>query len=148
MLGSGQFGIVYKGIVNGRPVAVKTLKANADKDYLKALLSELKIMCYLGKHEHLVELIGANTSKLKKGNVFLFVEMCSEGSLEHYLRRNRPNFIPDSDYKNRPSYVALQSSYSFNTQQLFMWSYQISKAMEYLSSKKVQIGRASCRERV
>jgi len=59
--------VVFKGIVDGRPVAVKTTKKNADKAYLKALLSELKIMIYLGNHEHIVQLVGASTRYLEKG---------------------------------------------------------------------------------
>jgi len=67
VLGSGAYGSVYKGSLNGIPVAVKTTNANADLSYLKALLSELKIMIYLGKHPSLVEFLGSDTSKLNKG---------------------------------------------------------------------------------
>lgn len=63
--------MVYKGIVEGRSVAVKTTKKDADKSYLKALLSELKIMIYLGYHENIVPLIGASTKDLDKGNFIL-----------------------------------------------------------------------------
>jgi len=48
-------------------VAVKTVQRNAEKQYLKALLSELKIMIHLGKHENIVPIIGACTKDLKRG---------------------------------------------------------------------------------
>jgi hypothetical protein len=67
ILGSGAFGIVYKGIVHGVPAAVKTVKADGGKESLKALLSEIKIIMYIGKHEHIVQLLAANTSDLQKG---------------------------------------------------------------------------------
>lgn len=45
------------------PVAVKELKANAQYIYLKALLAEIKIMIYVGKHENIVEFLGACTQR-------------------------------------------------------------------------------------
>jgi predicted Ser/Thr protein kinase len=68
VLGKGQFGLVLQGTVDGDVVAVKTVQRNADKQYLKALLSELKIMIHLGKHQNVVPLVGAYTRDLKRGN--------------------------------------------------------------------------------
>jgi serine/threonine protein kinase len=67
ILGSGAFGVVMKGTVDDGEVAVKTIKRNADKQYLKALLSELKIMIYLGNHPNIVTFLGAYTKELQKG---------------------------------------------------------------------------------
>ena len=66
-LGSGAFGVVLKGLVDGTPVAVKTLSRHAEKAHLKALLSELKIQIHLGTHPNLVRFIGASTKNLDKG---------------------------------------------------------------------------------
>ena len=68
MLGSGEFGTVFKGTVyESRDVAIKMVKPDMDKAFTKALLSELKIMIYLGRHENVLELVGAYTSKLRQG---------------------------------------------------------------------------------
>jgi len=68
VLGSGAFGLVLMGKVEMTPVAVKTVQRNADKQYIKALLSELKIMIYLGHHDNLVPVVGAYTKDLKIGD--------------------------------------------------------------------------------
>lgn len=93
VLGSGHYGIVYKAKVKEIIVAAKTLKSNADKTCLKGLLSELKIMSYIGEHENIVKLVGSNTRKLREGQVYIFVELCEFGSLEDYLRKNRQHFV-------------------------------------------------------
>lgn len=66
ILGTGQFGLVLKGSIGATPVAVKTIKPKTDTIYFKSLLSELKILQFLGTHENIVNLIGANTTNLKK----------------------------------------------------------------------------------
>lgn len=72
-LGAGAFGVVLKaeawGIVEGEmktTVAVKMVKRNADRTYIRALASELKIMVHLGKHLNVVNLLGASTKNLAK----------------------------------------------------------------------------------
>lgn len=68
-LGEGQFGIVLRGKLQTKqgpfPVAVKTTK-DSDASQLRSLLSEIKLMTYIGKHENIVNLIGAITQDLKK----------------------------------------------------------------------------------
>lgn len=79
VLGSGQFGIVYKGLIirrcsssNGSSlepiqIAAKMLKPNSDREYVKEFLKELKLLIFVGKHINIVELIGACTSCEAKG---------------------------------------------------------------------------------
>ena len=55
------------GEYNGQKIAVKTVQTNAEKLYIKSLLSELKIMIHLGKHPGIVNLVGAQTQSLNKG---------------------------------------------------------------------------------
>lgn len=47
-------------------VAVKAVKRNVGVLYFKALLSELKIMAHIGKHNNIVSLIGACTHNIRK----------------------------------------------------------------------------------
>lgn len=71
-MGAGAFGVVMKAIlesyIDSEPmtVAVKMVKKNADDSYLRALVSELKIMVHLGKHLNVVNLIGACTKNIAK----------------------------------------------------------------------------------
>lgn len=80
-LGRGAFGLVLKARLfkeDGDPfcqnqfetVAVKTVDKDADDVYFRALLSELKILVYIGRHENIVNLIGACTSELKERKTF------------------------------------------------------------------------------
>jgi len=65
ILGHGAFGMVVEGTVKGKPVAVKMLLPGSEKHYLKSLVSELKLLSFLGEHEHIASLVGAYTSQLK-----------------------------------------------------------------------------------
>lgn len=81
VIGSGEFGVVKRGtlkfIPNGDPiqVAVKSTEDGADAKYLTALLSEIKLMIYLKKHENIVTILGACTSDLEKGvDIHLYLD--------------------------------------------------------------------------
>ena len=50
-------------------VAIKMCKSQADPAQVRALTLELKIMNHLGKHLNIVNLMGANTAHIGKGNV-------------------------------------------------------------------------------
>ena len=83
LLGSGAFGRVLKaeasGIVTWEPVstvAVKMVKPQADITYIKALMSELKIMIHLGKHLNIVNFLGACTTSLARRELLVIVEYC------------------------------------------------------------------------
>lgn len=72
-LGSGAFGIVMKATAKGirtneeeTTVAVKMVKHMADYEEIRALISELKIMAYLGQHLNVVNLLGAVTKNIVK----------------------------------------------------------------------------------
>lgn len=110
MLGSGQFGCVYKAIVeteNGtmQEVALKMAKPSCPKYALKSLLSEIKILTYLAKHPNIVSIVGAYTGEMGKGIVYVATEICKLGSLEKYLRTEafvNPNDAENCRYSNAP----------------------------------------------
>ena len=76
-LGAGCFGQVVKaeavGIVDIESVttvAVKMVRANAQSnDALSSLIRELKILIYLGSHVNVVNLLGACTKSISKGEI-------------------------------------------------------------------------------
>ncbi len=78
LLGSGQFGVVIEAIALGtavhepndrtaRTVAVKRVKSSRDATALRCLASELKIMIHLGPHLNIVNLLGACTKNITRG---------------------------------------------------------------------------------
>ncbi|CAG7734893.1 unnamed protein product, partial [Allacma fusca] len=142
-LGSGSHGVVYEGTLGGLPVAVKSVRNGVEKQVLLALLDELKIMIYLGKHDHIVDLKGACTQFLEQGD---------DGSLEAFLRKNRGNFCPDVSgcYVNVDSgrtgrATTTSNDQEFTTQNLLQWSTQIAKGMCYLEANKVIHGDLAVR---
>ncbi|KAK7889607.1 hypothetical protein WMY93_025167 [Mugilogobius chulae] len=80
-LGSGAFGKVM-------------LKSSAHSTEKEALMSELKVLSYLGNHMNIVNLLGACTVG---GPTLVITEYCCFGDLLNFLRRKREFFIC---YKN------------------------------------------------
>ena len=60
----------------------------------KLLLSQLKILCNIGKgHVNLINLLAACTVNLAHSKLLLIVEYCDYGNLKEFLTRNRDYFV-------------------------------------------------------
>uniref|UniRef100_A0A8D3AUV2 receptor protein-tyrosine kinase n=1 Tax=Scophthalmus maximus TaxID=52904 RepID=A0A8D3AUV2_SCOMX len=109
-LGRGAFGKVMQasafGIDSGtgcRTVAVKMLKEGATASEHKALMTELKILNYIGHHLNVVNLLGACTKP--GGPLMVIVEYCCYGNLSAFLRSKREVFV-----HNQVTRAALEQS--------------------------------------
>uniref|UniRef100_A0A8W7K7P8 Protein kinase domain-containing protein n=1 Tax=Anopheles albimanus TaxID=7167 RepID=A0A8W7K7P8_ANOAL len=98
-LGDGAFGVVWKATAVGisaneaeTTVAVKMLRKKHNKDAIRSLIAELKIMVHLGQHLNVVNLLGAVTKNIVDGELMVIVEYCPYGNLLNFLRKNRTNF--------------------------------------------------------
>ncbi len=75
-LGAGCFGRVVKAEAVGikdseetvKTVAVKMIKSATNVAALESLVSELKILIYLGSHLNVVNLLGACTKQISRGS--------------------------------------------------------------------------------
>lgn len=56
-------------------------------------MAELKILIHLGRHLNIVNLLGAVTKNIVKGELLVIVEYCECGNLRHFLLANREWFI-------------------------------------------------------
>ncbi|KAJ1366474.1 IG [Parelaphostrongylus tenuis] len=124
-LGCGQFGQVFQGWLSKPrvsdsiaekarlPVAVKGPLVGTNVQHQKMLADELKIMCAIGKHPNVLALIGAITKNMKKGELYVVVELCDNGNLKDYLLKYKNKFInelrtaqpPDDGYLRPDSAV-------------------------------------------
>jgi hypothetical protein len=81
-LGEGCFGRVVKAEAVGikdseetvKTVAVKMIKSATNVSALEALVSELKILIYLGSHLNVVNLLGACTKQISRGLKQIFLK--------------------------------------------------------------------------
>ncbi|XP_030588402.1 KIT proto-oncogene, receptor tyrosine kinase b isoform X2 [Archocentrus centrarchus] len=167
-LGSGAFGKVVRATAYGlcsadavTTVAVKMLKPNAHSTEKEALMSELKVLIYLGNHVNIVNLLGACTVG---GPILVITEYCCYGDLLNFLRRKKESFlnsrVEDGYYRNvsnptestseatgtgympmRPSEKERSSEsddiddLSLDAEDLLSFSYQVAKGMEYITSR-------------
>uniref|UniRef100_A0A8C7G521 non-specific protein-tyrosine kinase n=1 Tax=Oncorhynchus kisutch TaxID=8019 RepID=A0A8C7G521_ONCKI len=78
-LGEGFFGVVYQGLYNNTPVAVKTLRRGtmAPRDFLK----EAQIMKTM-KHPNLIQLLAVCTEE----PIYIITELMKKGCLLDYLK--------------------------------------------------------------
>ncbi|XP_073688907.1 macrophage colony-stimulating factor 1 receptor, partial [Garra rufa] len=97
VLGAGAFGKVVQATAYGlvkdesvTRVAVKMLKPSARFEEKEALMSELKILNYIGPHENIVNLLGACT---QEGPMLLITEYCCHGDLLNFLRQRAETFV-------------------------------------------------------
>ena len=56
-------------------------------------MTELKILIHLGRHLNIVNLLGAVTKNLVKGELLVIVEYCKYGNLRHYLLAYRDSYV-------------------------------------------------------
>jgi len=129
------------------------------KEEIKSFLDEIRIMCHVGHHQHILSLIGANTSQMRKGRVYAFVDFCELGSLKKVIQGYKSTYVDlfnskiDVDSKPADTRVVLNhvnSSEDFganpiSSNDLLLWAYQVSLGMEYLVSKKVTDHRCACK---
>lgn len=78
-LGYGAYGVVFKAEATNiidknttSTVAVKMMRINNDSSYRNGLISELKIMIYVGRHLNIVNLLGACTGSLTESRTFFY----------------------------------------------------------------------------
>ncbi|CAG7834287.1 unnamed protein product [Allacma fusca] len=122
-LGAGAYGTVMRARAQGLfdsnglsilTVAVKTVPPNAEFEYFKALLMELKIMIHIGAHVNVLKFLGAVTEKIQRREVYIIVEFCPFGDLQSYLQKNSGRFVNQIEddkvdpkiQKNRPKEYA------------------------------------------
>ncbi|KAI9559917.1 hypothetical protein GHT06_013924 [Daphnia sinensis] len=110
-LGKGCFGEVYKAEAVGlkdsdktvTTVAVKKvlstsqLRTKSKTDGLDALIRELKILNYLRPHLNVVNLLGACTKDIIKGELLVIIDYCRYGNLQSYLIKQRNTFVNQLD---------------------------------------------------
>ncbi|CEL96930.1 unnamed protein product [Vitrella brassicaformis CCMP3155] len=90
-LGRGGFGVVYRGVFKGRPVAVKVAHPSeelAPHEQFIEVLREVEPMFHL-RHPNIVEFLGVCAADEKHG-LMIVTELCECGSLDKYLAKNRP----------------------------------------------------------
>lgn len=133
---------------NSKTVAVKTIQksnySGSNFQNLAALLSELKIMIYIGKHPNIVQLIGAQTTELhKNGVVFVIVEYCPFGSLYEFLKKKRKILEASKSDKfsvNLPGYIPTYNEpKACSIKKLLKFSNDVCMGMEYLAACKVHM---------
>ncbi|CAG7816516.1 unnamed protein product, partial [Allacma fusca] len=100
VLGQGNFGIVIKATYSPPneqpyPVAIKMPKK---ADYFQAALlqEELKVLSYVGNHEHVIRLVGAVTKDIFYGQIEVILEYC-ETSLDKFLKKHWAYYCNEVD---------------------------------------------------
>ncbi|KRX93698.1 putative tyrosine-protein kinase F09A5.2, partial [Trichinella pseudospiralis] len=156
-LGSGAFGAVYKGKINGRilgnrlsnsvlaenwtkmedcDVAIKMLPEYADESAKSDFRKEINLMKQVGYHEKLVNMLGCITAEEP---LCLIVEYCSQGDLLHYLRDRRKYMVQleskGIDIANLEDNSDVDLDMVLCLKDLISFSWQASVGMEYLSQK-------------
>ncbi|XP_011310956.1 insulin-like receptor [Fopius arisanus] len=114
-LGLGNFGMVYRGTLNGiTPVAIKTIPDNCTDKDKNEFLNEASVMKNFSTY-HIIKLLGVVSDGVPP---YVIMELMENGDLKTYLRRIRDTaFVPD-------------------TSRIIRMASEIADGMAYLESKK------------
>jgi serine/threonine protein kinase len=120
-------------------VAVKIAKPTNDVEVFKAVLSEVKIMIYLGHAQNVVNLLGVCTQGIRNRKIHMILELCEKGSLLNVLRRNKPNFVNllSNSTTNEADCSEPSPKNTVTTLDLIRWSGEVANGMSHLAIKGV-----------
>ena len=141
----GSFGSVHEGMAEDlsnpgqkNKVAIKSVKNPLDPAQVYAMICEIKVMDKLEFHLNLVNMLGACTTELKSGKIWLLLEYCPHGDMKHFLLQNRDVIYQGLHYHRVPHEI-------LNIRLFINWSHGICKGMEYLASKNIMHGDLAAR---
>ncbi|XP_065121094.2 tyrosine-protein kinase receptor Tie-1 isoform X2 [Paramisgurnus dabryanus] len=131
VIGEGNFGQVIKAMVKKDGIkisaAIKMLKEFASENDHRDFAGELEVLCKLGQHPNIINLIGACENK---GYLYIAIEFAPFGNLLDFLRKSR---VLETD----PAFAKEHGTAStLTSQQLLQFAADVATGMHYLSDKQ------------
>ncbi|KAK2910774.1 hypothetical protein Q8A67_002907 [Cirrhinus molitorella] len=131
VIGEGNFGQVLKARIKKdglrMDAAIKRMKEYASKDDHRDFAGELEVLCKLGHHSNIINLLGACEHR---GYLYLAIEYAPHGNLLDFLRKSR---VLETD----PAFAIANSTAStLSSQQLLHFAADVARGMDYLSQKQ------------
>ena len=107
------------------------LEGASDLD-LKELSTEIKVLIHLGRHPHIVNILGACTRG--QGNrIYAILEYCKYGSLKTFLTKNKDRYNHEAGWETSGN--SLEDEITLYN--LMSICKQISNGIEFLHANKV-----------
>uniref|UniRef100_A0A8C4HU71 Tyrosine-protein kinase receptor Tie-1 n=1 Tax=Dicentrarchus labrax TaxID=13489 RepID=A0A8C4HU71_DICLA len=131
VIGEGNFGQVIKAMIkkdgNKMSAAIKMLKEFASENDHRDFAGELEVLCKLGQHPNIINLIGACENR---GYLYIAIEYAPYGNLLDFLRKSR---VLETD----PAFAKEHGTAStLTSQQLLQFAVDVATGMHYLSDKQ------------
>ncbi|XP_030640377.1 angiopoietin-1 receptor isoform X2 [Chanos chanos] len=131
VIGEGNFGQVLKARIKKdglrMDAAIKRMKEYASKDDHRDFAGELEVLCKLGHHPNIINLLGACEHR---GYLYVAIEYAPHGNLLDFLRKSR---VLETD----PAFAIANSTAStLSSQQLLHFAADVARGMDYLSQKQ------------
>lgn len=131
VIGEGNFGQVIKAMIKKdgtkMSAAVKMLKEFASENDHRDFAGELEVLCKLGQHPNIINLLGACENK---GYLYIAIEYAPYGNLLDFLRKSR---VLETD----PVFAKEHGTAStLTSQQLLQFAADVATGMHYLSDKQ------------
>ncbi|KAM7013253.1 tyrosine-protein kinase receptor Tie-1 isoform 2-T2 [Tautogolabrus adspersus] len=131
VIGEGNFGQVIKAMIkkdgSKMSAAIKMLKEFASENDHRDFAGELEVLCKLGQHPNIINLIGACENR---GYLYIAIEYAPFGNLLDFLRKSR---VLETD----PAFAKEHGTAStLTSQQLLQFAVDVATGMHYLSDKQ------------
>ncbi|XP_041862493.1 tyrosine-protein kinase receptor Tie-1 isoform X2 [Melanotaenia boesemani] len=131
VIGEGNFGQVIKAMIkkdgSKMSAAIKMLKEFASENDHRDFAGELEVLCKLGHHPNIINLIGACENR---GYLYIAIEYAPFGNLLDFLRKSR---VLETD----PAFAKEHGTAStLTSQQLLQFAVDVATGMHYLSDKQ------------
>ncbi|XP_071010814.1 tyrosine-protein kinase receptor Tie-1 isoform X6 [Oncorhynchus clarkii lewisi] len=132
VIGEGNFGQVIKAMIKKdgakMSAAIKMLKGKfASENDHRDFAGELEVLCKLGQHPNIINLIGACENR---GYLYIAIEYAPYGNLLDFLRKSR---VLETD----PAFAKEHGTAStLTSQQLLQFAVDVATGMHYLSDKQ------------
>ncbi|CAG7785338.1 unnamed protein product [Allacma fusca] len=112
-------------------------------------------MSFVGKHANIVELVGANTERIRKQDVFLIFEFCENGNVLEYILARREYFVDQFNLSESSKHVQNIKSTTVEYENgisrrlcsgdLIQWAIEIATGMDFIALKNVYHGDLAAR---